>query len=62
MSAARTRCPKCNGEMVQGLIVDYGQGPGRLVSGWVEGAPQKSFWSGAKAPAEKCIPVGTAAK
>jgi hypothetical protein len=45
--------------MVQGFIVDFGQGPGRLVSNWVEGAPEKSFWTGSKAPTDKCTPVGT---
>jgi hypothetical protein len=59
MSAAKTRCPKCNGEMVQGFIVDWHLGP-RLVSTWAEGPPEKAFWTGTKSPAyEDCIPVGT---
>ena len=58
MSAEPTRCPKCNGEMVQGFTFES-EGPKRMVSTWVEGAPEKSFWQGAKVPAEKCIPVGT---
>ena len=59
MSAETTRCPKCNGEMVQGFIVDHHAGGKRLVSNWVEGAPEKSFWVVTKVPADKCIPVGT---
>ena len=59
MSTKTTRCPKCNGEMVQGFIVDWHQGGGRLVSNWVEGAPEKSFWHGTNVPAERCLPVGT---
>jgi hypothetical protein len=58
MSAEPIRCPKCNGEMVQGFILEY-KGPNRLVSTWIEGAPEKSFWQGTKVPAEKCVPVGT---
>ena len=58
MTPASTRCPKCKSEMVQGFIVDFNLA-GRLVSNWVEGAPQKSFWTGTNAPNEKCIPVGT---
>jgi hypothetical protein len=58
MSAAKTRCPKCNKEMVAGFIVDF-NAAGRLVSNWVEGPPEKSLWTGTKVPAEKCIPVGT---
>lgn len=59
MSAEKTRCPKCQGEMVQGFIVDWSQGGGRRISSWVEGAPEKSFWHGTSAPAEKHVPVGT---
>ncbi len=59
MSAETTRCPKCNGEMVQGFIFDFHPGGKRLVSNWVEGAPEKAFWTVTKVPTEKCIPVGT---
>ncbi len=59
MSGTTTRCPKCNGEMVQGFIVDFHAGGKRLVSNWVEGAPEASFWQSTKVPVEKCIPVGT---
>ncbi len=60
MSAEPLRCPKCDGPMVQGFIVDHHAGGKRLVSTWVEGAPEKSrWWSGAaKVPADKCLPVG----
>ncbi len=42
-----------------GFIVDHHAGGKRLVSTWVEGAPEKSrWWSGAaKVPADKCLPV-----
>ena len=59
MSATKNRCPKCDSEMVQGFIVDFGQGPGRLVSNWVEGPPEKSFWVQTKVPTDRCIPVGS---
>jgi hypothetical protein len=58
MNAETTRCPKCNGEMVQGFIFDYHAGGKRVVSCWVEGAPEKSWWRVTKVPAEKCVPVG----
>jgi len=58
MSAESNRCPKCDGEMVQGFTFES-EGPKRMVSTWVEGAPDRSFWhSGAKVPAGKCVPVG----
>ena len=59
MRAETTRCPKCNCAMVQGFIVDFHAGGQRLVSNWVEGAPEKSFWHRTDVPADKCIPVGT---
>ena len=40
MSAGTNRCPKCNGEMVQGFTCGR-EGPNRVVSTWVEGAPEK---------------------
>jgi hypothetical protein len=58
MSLQSTACPKCNGEMVQGFTFEI-DGPKRVVSTWVEGAPESTFWHSAKVPAEKCIPVGT---
>ena len=53
MSAEITRCPKCGGQMVQGFIVDWHEGGGSLVSQWVEGPPEKSFWHGTSAPKDK---------
>jgi hypothetical protein len=44
--------------MVQGFIVDHHAGGKRLVSTWVEGAPQKAIWRVTKFPAEKCLAVG----
>ena len=58
MSVEATRCPKCNGEMAQGFTFES-QGPKRMISTWVEGEPEKSFWQNTNVPAEKCIPVGT---
>lgn len=39
-------CPKCQGSMVEGYILDLNQA--RSVCKWIEGAPEKSFWSGLK--------------
>ena len=52
-------CPKCGAAMVQGFIVDWAQGGSRRVSSWVEGAPEKTFWSDTSAPDDKQVPVGT---
>ncbi|MEO6390608.1 MAG: hypothetical protein ABIP75_02080 [Pyrinomonadaceae bacterium] len=58
MSSEANLCPKCNGKMVQGFTFEI-DGFKRMVSTWVEGAPEKSFWQSAKVPADKCVPVGT---
>jgi hypothetical protein len=58
MSAQQSQCPKCNGAMVQGFVVDWSQGGGRRVSSWVEGAPAAAFWHGTHVDEDKCIPIG----
>jgi hypothetical protein len=57
MSHTPKQCPKCNGQMEQGFVVDITYG-GRLVSQWAAGAPAKSVWVGTKLPEEKLIPIG----
>ena len=59
MNTEAIRCPKCNCEMVQGFIFDREDGGLRRVINWVEGAPDKAFWTVTKVPEEKCVPVGT---
>src|SRR3954471_17429495 len=51
MSEPITACPKCNGPMVQGFIIDNTHG-GMMPSSWGSGEPQKSFWFGTKTPSE----------
>jgi hypothetical protein len=51
------KCPKCSGRMEQGFVPDNTYGA-RLISHWVPGAPQKSFWVGTKAPDANVIPIG----
>lgn len=45
--------------MIHGFIMDYADGPARMVSHWAEGEPKKSFWMGTKMPENKLIPIGT---
>ena len=51
-------CPKCNGRMEQGFILDHTHGA-RVVSHWAAGAPLKSFWTGTKEPEGMVVPIGT---
>lgn len=43
-----TSCPKCQGSMTAGFIIDANMRGGTTVSTWQEGAPQRSFWTGIK--------------
>ena len=57
MSNEKLVCPKCRGELVQGFVPDYSQAS-IFVSSWHEGQPKKSFWTVAKTPLAKGIPIG----
>ena len=58
MGQAPSRCPKCDGEMEQGFVLDEIPG-GQIASRWAGGIPRTSFWTGVKAvPANEVIPVG----
>ena len=59
MGTKAIQCPKCNGEMEQGFIFDREHAGTRRVINWVEGAPEKYFWTVTRVPEEKCVPVGT---
>ena len=56
MSNASQNCPKCNGQMEQGFVLDKGLNM-QYVSQWAAGPPQKSFWLGTSPPAN-LIPIG----
>lgn len=59
MPTAANECPKCNGPMVQGFVLDYTGGVARIVSHWAAGVPRDSSWgTGPKLP-EQVIPIGT---
>jgi hypothetical protein len=41
-------CPKCNGQMEEGFIVDERHRFYRKVSTWVQGRPERSFMTGVR--------------
>jgi hypothetical protein len=57
MSHTPERCPKCDGQMERGFVMDMTYG-GRLVSQWSAGAPVRSLWLGTRVPEEKQVPIG----
>jgi Domain of unknown function (DUF6487) len=48
MMESHNQCPKCNGEMKQGFILDHKDYASGVVAQWQPGEPQKSFWRGVK--------------
>ena len=51
-------CPKCRGKMEEGFIKDEGYGTIQA-SKWVEGLPEKSFWTGTKTRGKNQVQVIT---
>jgi predicted nucleic-acid-binding Zn-ribbon protein len=41
-------CAKCQSRMQEGFVIDHGDYQVKMESIWVEGKPEKSFWSGLK--------------
>jgi len=57
MSQAAMSCPKCQGEMVRGYVLDFTP-VGVRVSKWNAGPPKEASWAGiVDAPSQ--IPIGT---
>ena len=58
MSETPTQCPRCSGKMLQGFVFES-EGPKRIVSSWVEAAPEAIFARGAKTSGQKRLPIAT---
>lgn len=41
-------CPKCNGRMAPGFVLDHSDDSRTVVSTWQGGEPQRSIWTGLK--------------
>lgn len=52
------RCQKCDARMEPGYVLDQAYG-GMAQSAWVEGAPERSFWTGLKLKGRQRLPVTT---
>lgn len=52
------RCPKCDGSMSEGFVLDEGYGHYR-VTRWQPGAPKKSIWTGIKQKKADQLKVST---
>lgn len=46
MREKRVECPKCKKAMNPGFLIDRGDSDRKHVAQWVDGVPEKSFWTG----------------
>lgn len=58
MSRSEPVCAKCGAPMEEGFILDNTYGA-RMQSEWVEGAPQRSSWTGIELKGKEHLPVTT---
>ena len=59
MTTAKLKCPKCKREMEEGFIADFYGGGTARPGKWVEGQPEKSFWTGIKTSGKELIRITT---
>jgi hypothetical protein len=58
MTQAAMSCPKCQGEMVRGYVLDFTP-LGNRVSKWNDGPPNKAGWAAGILDSTSQIPIGT---
>lgn len=52
-------CLRCKRPMTLGFLLDVGDHGASRVSRWVEGAPEKSIWTGLKLKDRDVLPIRT---
>jgi predicted nucleic-acid-binding Zn-ribbon protein len=58
MTTLDPKCSKCRSEMEEGFIADVTYG-GVVTSKWIEGEPEKSFWTGTKTKGKRQVEILT---
>ncbi len=53
------QCLRCSGPMEQGFVADKAHYSIPEVQNWVEGVPERSFWSGIRLKGKGVLPVKT---
>lgn len=59
MDQLRLECPRCRGAMEIGVVLDRGEADGLNAPEWMQGEPEKSFWTGLKTKGRERLPVRT---
>ena len=58
MTAHEPVCPKCRTTMEPGFALDQTYGA-NLQSAWIDGEPERSFWTGVKLKGHQRFPITT---
>lgn len=56
---APKECIRCRGSMEPGFVLDRGHHSTAGTQDWVEGEPERSFWTGVKTKGKEKFPVRT---
>jgi hypothetical protein len=59
MAVRTLECLRCGGPMEQGFVADKAHYSVPEVQNWVEGVPERSFWSGIRLKGKEVLPVMT---
>ena len=59
MREKRIECPRCKKAMSTGFMLDRGDSDRKHVAQWIEGVPEKSFWTGLSVKKRVVIPAVT---
>ena len=59
MREPRIECPACGKRMEPGFLLERGDKNRGGTTQWVEGAPERSFWTGVRVKGRRVLPVVT---
>ncbi len=59
MSSTAPSCLRCGSAMEQGFVADKGDYNALDLQRWIEGAPERSFWTGIKTKNREVLVVST---
>lgn len=54
-----TECLRCRGPMERGFVIDRGHVNAPDLQKWIEGTPERSFWTGIRTKGRESHPVQT---
>lgn len=57
MADRTLECMRCGGPMEQGFVADKAHYSVPETQNWVEGVPERTFWSGIKLKGKEVLPV-----